>query len=48
MFSSFNSVSKEEYSRGKSSKSRFLDTSAKDKGIVLDKTTGVSRVELGN
>jgi hypothetical protein len=48
MFSSFNSVSKEEYSTWNSSKSRFLDTSGEDKGSLLDKTTRVSRVKSGN
>jgi hypothetical protein len=44
MFSPLNSVSKEEYSTGNSSKSSFLDTSAEDKGSLLDKIAGVSRV----
>ena len=48
MFSSFNSVSKEEYSTRNSSKSSFLDTSTEGKESLLDKTAGVSRVESGN
>jgi hypothetical protein len=48
MLSSFKSVSKEEYSIGNSSKSSFLDTSTEGKEILLDITTGVSRVESGN
>jgi hypothetical protein len=48
MFYSFNSISKEDYSTGNSSKSIFLDTSAEDKGSLLDKTSGVSRVESCN
>jgi hypothetical protein len=47
-FSSFKSGSKEDYSTGKFSKSIFLETSSEGKGILLDITTGVLRVELGN
>jgi hypothetical protein len=48
MFCYFNSVSKEEYSTGNSSKSSLLDTLAEGKEILLDKIAGVSRVESGN
>jgi hypothetical protein len=48
MFSYFNLVSKEEYSTRNSSKLRFLGTSTEDKGILLHKIAGVSRVKSGN
>jgi hypothetical protein len=48
MVSYLNLVSKVEYSTRNASKYSFLDTSAEDKGSILDKTTGVQRVESGN